>query len=242
MIFTRRWESFPQHASGLIRHLYELRAREARNIASGVAASSKPEEGLFESRMDLFENPGSPDLAALVLFLDDTLRQAIAIANDKRARPAEIRIQYCDSWFHITNDGGFHDAHYHGGCSWCGIFYVRAGDVPAAQPSHAPNGMNRFYSPTVVGGMLDDFGSSYLRNNLLDVRPRDGQVVLFPSYLLHSALPYRGESDRIVIAFNTISTLTHDGPIPEVSDGGGAASATPGDDRGVRVRSLDEPP
>ena len=28
-------------------------------------------------------------------------------------------------------------------------------------------------------------------------------VLLFPSYLLHSGLPYRGAQDRIVIAFNT---------------------------------------
>jgi len=30
----------------------------------------------------------------------------------------------------------------------------------------------------------------------------DGLLVLFPSYLLHSGLPYRGGKDRVLIAFN----------------------------------------
>jgi hypothetical protein len=32
-------------------------------------------------------------------------------------------------------------------------------------------------------------------------------VLLFPSYLLHSALAYRGELDRITISFNSQVTL-----------------------------------
>lgn len=207
MLFLRRWREYPTHAPGLIEHLLGLRGREEVNIASGVAVSSKPEAGLFESRMDLFDNPQQPDLRALVEFISDSLRQAISLANDRRAPPSSIEVDYVDAWFHVTNEGGYHDAHYHGGCSWCGIFYVQAGDAPTAQPTHAPNGVNRFYSPFVVGGMLDDFGSSYLRNNLLDIPPRDGQLVIFPSFLLHSALPYQGATDRIVIAFNTTSTV-----------------------------------
>jgi len=32
-------------------------------------------------------------------------------------------------------------------------------------------------------------------------------LLLFPSFLRHSALPYTGREDRVVIAFNTRSTL-----------------------------------
>ncbi len=51
--------------------------------------------------------------------------------------------------------------------------------------------------------MARDFGSSYLRRYYIDVQPIEGRLVLFPSYLLHSALPYFGAADRIVLAFNT---------------------------------------
>ena len=35
-----------------------------------------------------------------------------------------------------------------------------------------------------------------------DVPLEDGLLMLFPSYLLHSGLPYRGGQDRVLIAFN----------------------------------------
>ena len=71
-----------------------------------------------------------------------------------------------------------------------------------------PNGGNRFYSPLSVGGLLMDYGNKYL--NVTSVTPpiSDGLLLVFPSFLMHSALPYSGVEDRIVIAFNSRSHLT----------------------------------
>ena len=41
---------------------------------------------------------------------------------------------------------------------------------------------------------------------MLDIFPKNGEIVLFPGFLPHAALPYFGKSDRIVIAFNIIMT------------------------------------
>jgi hypothetical protein len=30
----------------------------------------------------------------------------------------------------------------------------------------------------------------------------DGKLILFPGYVRHSAVPYRGQTDRILVAFN----------------------------------------
>ena len=38
------------------------------------------------------------------------------------------------------------------------------------------------------------------------VKPRDGMLVLFPSYLSHYQAMYKGTEDRIVIAFNSSIT------------------------------------
>ena len=35
-----------------------------------------------------------------------------------------------------------------------------------------------------------------------DVDPEPGQLVLFPSWLAHRALPYDGVAERIVVSFN----------------------------------------
>ena len=35
-----------------------------------------------------------------------------------------------------------------------------------------------------------------------DVTPQEGELILFPSFLPHKALPYTGERDRIIVSFN----------------------------------------
>lgn len=206
-LFTRKWAEHDREVDGIIAHFMELKARETEQIASRVAVGSKSEDGLFESKMDLFEVSQHPGVQKLHKFLEETIQRVVAGMNGNQVPADRIDVAFRDSWFHITNDGGFHDAHYHGGCSWCGIYYVRAGDVPTSQPKHAGNGINRFYSPISVGGSYDDYGNKYLNNNLIDFPPRDGTVIIFPAYVQHSALAYRGSVDRIVVAFNTTSKV-----------------------------------
>ena len=40
----------------------------------------------------------------------------------------------------------------------------------------------------------------------LRIKPRDGMLVLFPSYLIHYQALYTGTQDRVVIAFNSSVT------------------------------------
>jgi uncharacterized protein (TIGR02466 family) len=201
-LFFSHWSEHGQEAPGIISHVYKLREAEKENIASGVAKAAKPGEGLFESKFNIFDTD-HPGMRKLTAFIGNTLCFAVSQLHQGRIAPNQLRACAVESWVHITNDGGFHDSHQHHQCSWCGIYYVQAGDVePPTTNSPARNGINRFYSPIGVGGAYQDDGNVYLRNSNFDVTPEDGLLVLFPSYLLHSALPYRGRQDRIVIAFN----------------------------------------
>jgi uncharacterized protein (TIGR02466 family) len=201
-VYFFRWADHGDEAPRIIGHLYEVQKRETQNIASGIALSSKPERGLFESKFDLFES-AHPGLRQLTSFIGNALCHAVSQENQGRVAPNQLRASVVESWFHITNDGGFHDSHRHHHCSWCGIYYMQAGDIePPAPGGSARNGVNRFYSPIGLGGTFLDEGNAHLQNTDFDVIPEDGILMLFPSYLAHSALPYRGEQDRIAIAFN----------------------------------------
>ncbi len=199
--FARPWAEHAAEADGIAAHLYHLRDREPERIASGVAPGAKSAAGLFESRFDLFADD-HPGLAKLKAFAGQTVQYAAAHVNGGGIDPRRLRVAVPDSWFHITTDGGFHDAHYHGGCSWCGIYYLRVGESGRRAGPGAPNGGNRFYSPLGAGGGFKDYGNQYLDFNFLDPPVADGLLVLFPSYLMHAGLPYRGATDRIVISFN----------------------------------------
>src|SRR5688572_12221372 len=210
MFFFRKWQHHPEEAPGIIEFLYRDRAAAKSNIASGVAPAAKSARGLYESDFDLFRSDHA-GLRKLAAWIGQTIGQAVSIANGSRVKPEQIRVEISESWSHITNDGGFHDAHYHGDCSWCGMYYVSPGDAGpagAAAGGAAGNGVSRLYSPVGTGGFLKDYGNAYLSNNRVDIAPVEGLLFLFPSYLLHSGLPYAGGKDRIVIAFNSRSYLS----------------------------------
>jgi len=212
--YTVTWPEHAEHAQGIIAHLRERQAAFAANVASGIALVAKSRQGLFESPFDLLESP-HPGLARLKTFCEQVLRLTIAQVNGSQVDPARIRPIITESWFHITNDGGFHDAHVHNQCSWCGIYYLQAGDCTSSDESGPGNGVNRFYSPLPTGGTIADYGNNYLRSNRVDVVPKDGTLVLFPSYLMHSALAYHGTQDRIVISFNSQAVMEPGTPTSE---------------------------
>lgn len=200
MFFLRNWPEHATRASGITAHLESLRSRQTRPLASGVAERMKSGTGLSEGGFDLLREPHD-DIAALGAFITSTVAGAAGVANECHDRAADLAVTIVDSWYHITNAGGFHDAHFHHGCSWCGIYYVRVGDAGQRPGGGAPNGGSRFYCPLTCGGQYRDFGNRYL-GGTLDLPIEDGLLVVFPSYLLHSGLPYQGSADRIVIAFN----------------------------------------
>src|SRR5262245_18366272 len=200
--YSRAWTEHANYAASIISLLYQLRAKEPQQIASGVAPGAKSSVGLYESNFDLFAGD-DPGLNKLKAFVIETVQLAAARVNGSQIEPHRLRVALVDSWFDITHDGGFHDAHVQGGSSWCGIYYLQAGESGKRAAAGAPNGGNRFYSPLRTGGGYKDYGNQYLDFSYIDPPVRDGLLFLFPSYLMHSGLPYRGEKDRIVISFNS---------------------------------------
>jgi uncharacterized protein (TIGR02466 family) len=125
--------------------------------------------------------------------------RAAANANKAFWPPGmNVTVEIHESWCHITRDGGYHDMHAHPGSSWSAIYYVDTGDMGAAEDK---NGVNRFYNPNNCG--YADAGMAWVnRNTSIDFRAEPGMMVVFPSWLQHSAVVYRGKKDRIVIALN----------------------------------------
>lgn len=106
-------------------------------------------------------------------------------------------------WANVLPKGAFNRMHIHPGILWAAVFYVDAGDT----------GQD-------AGGelVLEDprFPMTHMRLNALRViasdgkpqtgeqrlRPKTGDMVIFPAWLRHSVEPYLGERERISIAMN----------------------------------------
>jgi hypothetical protein len=61
--------------------------------------------------------------------------------------------------------------------------------------------VTRFYRPW--DSSYQDPGNLYLTDNSsIDINCRDGMLFVFPSWIMHSQLPYHGQKDRYVVAVN----------------------------------------
>src|SRR5262245_6346661 len=107
--YQRTWPEHAAEAPAIIEYLYGIRAKATTPIASGVAPAAKSGHGLFESAFDLFAD-SYPGLDRLKAFIGQTLQMAAAHANGSTVEARRLRVTVVDSWFHVTNDGGFHDA------------------------------------------------------------------------------------------------------------------------------------
>jgi len=190
----------------LLAHIYSLKDA---GKSSGIADAAK--KNLFESSFDFF-NSDLKCIQDLKLFCEESLITAVKEVNgydDNMMK--QITPDLRESWAHVTNNGGYHDAHKHLNTSWGGIYYVNAGECGQTKDNNGDlrmNGTNRFYSP--IQYFTLDVSMQYLRHDAADITPQDGVLVIFPAYLLHSATPYSGDKDRVVISFNSILHHTED--------------------------------
>jgi uncharacterized protein (TIGR02466 family) len=152
-------------------------------------------KNLYESKFNYFDQ----DVECVQELQKFMLTAVSEICKDMNSdvwiKNKKYGIEITESWFHITKNGGYHDTHSHPMHSWSGIYYLNIGETQL----ETKNGINRFYAPFKSDYI--DRGNQYL-TNIWDVVPKNGLLVLFPSYLLHSALPYFGKNSRYVIAFN----------------------------------------
>lgn len=192
MFYDFDWPDHTQHQQRLKQVCLEL---ETANQRSNVAPGAK--RGLYESSFNFLDHDDDA-VHALAAWIKQSMFQAAANANREYwSAGMNIKIHIHESWCHITRDGGYHDMHTHPNSSWSAIYYLDTADMDNA----TKNGLNRFYNP--FNNMYLDAGTAWnTANNSIDIQAEAGQMIVFPSWIQHSALPYHGQHDRFVVAAN----------------------------------------
>ncbi len=183
-----------------LRELFGARAAEGdryRNPEPRVRRN----ETLFESRFDLFNWP-DPCVQKLREFCFTQLYRAIAELNGYDQSILKDMHYACESWFHLTRQGGYFGVHTHPLHSWSGVYCVRHDGDDAKSDS----GKLTFVNPNYASTMYMDVATARLKRPFsgapIMLRLEPGQLVLFPSWLLHEVMPYEGTTERITVAFN----------------------------------------
>ena len=169
-------------------YIYSL---EGKGVESNIAIQIK--HNLVESKFDLFSHE-SDIIQKTTQWIGSCIKETV---NHIQMEKYGYHMTFNESWYHITKTNGMHEPHIHPSCSWCGIYYVQSGDDDS--------GHTVFENP--ARSTYVDRGNLYLNNiSTLRIKPKDGMLVLFPSYLSHYQAMYKGTEDRIVIAFNSSIT------------------------------------
>lgn len=207
-IGVHRWPAADSAHDTLVRVLQVLRLQDTE---------ASPRAAFYASADDLLQRVRIPEWASLVRFIVDGVSKTVARANREQwgqQHPA-FRVAIRGLWCQMSNRGAHHDVHTHGNCSWSGVYCLQV-DPSHQRVTHptfgALNGVTRFYGPhaTALGGAFNDFGNAYLQDAYWDAQPMPGQLIVFPSWLAHQALPYDGENDRIVLSFNVSVHSAHE--------------------------------
>ena len=177
-------------------------AREAEGARyANPHPSMKITPALFESDFSVFAWP-EPSVQRLREFCLAALSRTIAQLNGY-AEPKLKEIQiHSHTWFHVTRRGGYFGLHNHPMASWSGVYCVAAGGAG----SHPDSGALHFANPLGVANMFADPANVHLRapyalkGRTYQLQP--GQLVLFPSWVMHEVLPFDGDGERVTVAFN----------------------------------------
>jgi putative 2-oxoglutarate-Fe(II)-dependent oxygenase superfamily protein len=182
-------------------------------FAEGRAAQERQrgvERGpFFASDDDLLHRVKLPEWQDFIAWIVSSLVETATQANKEAwaGQAFDLKVGIEGMWFQCSQRGSFHDVHTHGNCSWSAVYIVQIDD-PEQRVTHPvygqANGVTRLYGPpfSALGGAYVDVGNAYLQPPSTDIEPLPGQLLLFPSWLAHQALPYDGEKERVIISFN----------------------------------------
>jgi uncharacterized protein (TIGR02466 family) len=156
--------------------------------------------GGWQSSWDFEEWGGTPAKR----LLGAARELATRMTADRSGKPVRIAWK-TNAWANVNRRSHGNEFHTHPGAYWSGTYYVDdagIGDDPSLGGEFEmqdPRGVApAMYAPllafAVPGGQ--SAGASEL------IRPKSGQMVLFPSWLVHAVRPYDGERERISVAFN----------------------------------------
>jgi uncharacterized protein (TIGR02466 family) len=100
-------------------------------------------------------------------------------------------------WANVNGPRDTNDVHNHPQCAWSGVYYI---DVGTPVDDAEKSGFIHFMDPRPGAGMVPDPFAQFGKGR--EFKPTTGQMLLFPSWLMHGVRPYRGEGERISVAFN----------------------------------------
>ena len=104
-------------------------------------------------------------------------------------------VKVTSMWSVINKKNASNARHIHSNNYISAAYYVKTPENGGDIVFHDPRSVTTFRYPKIAE-------NNTLNSNIFTIQPKEGLLVLFPSYLYHSVDLNRSEEERIVISFN----------------------------------------
>ncbi|MBT3134611.1 tetratricopeptide repeat protein [Alteromonas sp. ALT199] len=173
--------------SELREYLNTLHNNERHPIGQSLRNGSQTFENLLDS--------AHPIIKQLKAAIEERAKLFISKLTHEKKHPFLSRlspnIDFIGSWSVRLRQKGFHKSHYHSEGWLSGVLYV---DVPSEVATNG-NGWLVFGRPDISGVIMpEDFA----------IKPQEGSIAFFPSYMWHGTNPIISNDQRLTVAFDIV--------------------------------------
>ena len=166
---------------------------EGKRLRTESEGVEKSNHGGWHSAGNLFDQK-TPCIQTLKEAAETAVLAATSQINTN-ADPKSYRLKMF-AWMNSNPPGGMNTPHTHPGAHWSGVYYVSQPDVEIGK-----SGKIEFLNPRTDlpnWRILNAPAFSAKKS----IRPEPGEMILFPSYLVHWVYPNETNEDRVTVAFN----------------------------------------
>ncbi len=178
-------------------------ARSWRKDAHGVNVSNKGDSWHSPDGLMSRPEPGFSAISKLFPIAASTYAQQIGA----KINIANYEFE-ANAWVNINKKGGFNSIHTHGRFHISGVYYVNQPAVKSGQ-----SGMIEFINSRFDHHIYQELNADAFAPKV-SMRPKAGEMIVFPSTLLHSVYPNDTEEERITIAWNLIFRKKSQATVP----------------------------
>lgn len=182
----------------------ELPLGELRTLVKKIR--KKDPEGTTNSNVGGWQSPAYPNVCSKYekdYGIADEMKPVIDLLNNIVGATVEKQLGIPDEiklgnfWFNVNSRGNYNSLHNHRGGIISGVLYILIPDDKCGGITfeRTDEGLQYYLPP-----FLDKFNESI--SSIFTINPKEGSLILFPSWFKHRVEPSQSQNSRISMSFN----------------------------------------
>ena len=179
---------FPEYEA-----LNDALLKEGAALRADSGGVEKSNHGGWHSAGNLFDHQAAP-----IKVLRALAEECVMAGMEKIGAKADLNTLTMKlfAWMNANPSMGYNAPHTHPGAHWSGVYYVSQPEVEEGN-----SGMIEFLNPRTDLPNWRILDAPPFRTKK-KFRPMPGDMILFPSYLVHWVYPNETDEERVTVAFN----------------------------------------